>query len=113
MTVPVVVVVEVVAVPVVVVAVVVVLCFLGLAQALPYANVNGFQPANCAKWQEILVHVFNISKDCRRSSSPPLGLGLFPGKRSLCDDDKATYEFMRRQRRRRRWSFLEHYNIDL
>lgn len=106
MTVPVVVVVEVVAVVVVVVG----LCFLGLAQALPYANVNGFQPANCAKWQEILVHVFNISKDCRRSSSP-LRLGLFPGK-GLCDDDKATYEFMRRQRRRR-WSFLEHYNIDL
>lgn len=79
MTVPLVVVVEVVAV-----AVVVGLCFLGLAQALPYANLNGFQPANCAKWQEILVHVFNISKDCRRSSSPlGLGLGLFPGKRSL------------------------------
>lgn len=76
MTVPV----EVVAVPVVVVAVVVVLCFLGLAQALPYANVNGFQPANCAKWQEILVHVFNISKDCRRSSSPRLGLVCSPEK---------------------------------
>lgn len=81
MTVPVVVAVLVV-VEVVAAVVVVGLCFLGLAQALPYANVNGFQPANCAKWQEILVHVFNISKDCRRSSSP-LGLGPFPGKRSL------------------------------
>lgn len=40
-------------------------------------------------------------------------LGCSPEK-GLCDDDKATYEFMRRQRRRRRrWSFLEHYNIDL
>lgn len=100
-------------VPVVVVAVVVVVAAVVHVVAtafwarlagsvLPYANVNGFQPKNCAKWQKILV--FNISKDCRRCSFPAwrkekVSATMIKLLTNLCSDVPS--------------SFLAYYNIDL